>query len=354
MITKVLFAMLVVGVGPVSVSFARDNHTGEGGAIVPAFTVRHDAMRPDEDVELVCCVTNDNGHSSHHLATGDAFRFEFRDGTLGTCHALEVFSPSETLADEDFACSLADGVLVLTYLGPESPWPLGDMACARIGYHSGAASSTVLASYRVTSNGAYAPPQPSAIPLSVARDIGSVGPRGPEGAVGPVGPTGPAGPTGPPGPAAAGARVLVESTGAIRAADCDDPVLVPGLEAEIAITPGATLLVALDVYQHSLCEPPGGFSHSLGTMAVEVDGTRVATRILDLTRGGGSSGGGTEDQSVPIVWLSGPLAGGTHVVRVTIVNDESCHPFDNRLTDCVGSGADDGRVARLVVVELPN
>lgn len=325
---------------------ARDNHTGVGAAIAPAFSIQHDAMRPGEDVTLLLGVVNQNAHATHGLQRGDTFRFDFRDGVVGECGTLSVFSPDGALSVLDFTCLATARAVTLMYVGAGSTWPMGDAACVEVPYSVGDASSTVLCSHEVGTNGAYAPPSPPVLLLSIARDIGGVGPPGP------VGPMGPAGPPGPAGPSATGAAQFLTTTGAVRAVECADPVTIPGLDTSVVVAGGSRVLLLLDARAHPFCDPidtvPGN-----GRVAIELDGESVADRVLDSSFSGG--GTGSTHENLTLVAVSGPLVAGSHTVRCTVGAEAPCGvpPPDER-TPCVGSPSVDGRQARLTVIELRN
>ena len=342
--TLFLIAALAVSI---PTARAGNNHSGEVSAIVPTFSVEHDAMRPNEDVVLTVCITNGNGHSGRSVERGDSFSFDFGGGTLGNCGAVTVSARGADMSAADFACESTPSTVTLRYLGRGVEWPIGAVACAELPYHAGLVTSTVLTSYEVGNRGAYATADPSVIFLTTSDRIGSVGATGPQGAQGPQGASGPAcpqGDTGPMGPVAAGARLMLTSTGSVYLGQTDPPAVVPGLDGSIDVSEGSNLLLQVDAADHIRCHP--ALTGSLD-MLLELDGNVVASR--DLEDHGAHFPTSDFGQNFTLAWLSPPLSAGAHHVRVL-----SAQHFQNRGdSKCVGSATDvDGLQARLVIIEL--
>jgi hypothetical protein len=128
---------------------ARSRGDGHGSAIVPIFSVEHDALLPGDDAVLGACVTNGNADARAELRAGDAFHFDFAEGVVGGCMDVTVSSRDGSLAPADFACETSADTVTLTCVGTGGPWRRGDLACAMFGYQSGTQSGAVLLSHEV-------------------------------------------------------------------------------------------------------------------------------------------------------------------------------------------------------------
>ncbi len=335
----------IVALAAVGTTQAKETDARDGNAIVPLFSLQHEALEPLQMANLVACITNGNPRSTRELGHGDSFRFNFADGRLARCAGVDVFSRGGGIGVGDFDCSVDGSALVLTYLGDGVQWQAGDSACALVDFEAGQRSSTVLTALRVGHHGSYAATQPSVLFLSVAPGIGIVGPAGP---AGPMGPRGASGDQGPRGESGAGSSAFVTSTDAIRVSPCDEPSLVPGLEASIDVAQGSRLLVHVDVNQHDDCPLPFGQVRSSARLDLELDGARVASR--DLAWVGPAPGDGAT-RAASLVFRSEQLDAGLHSLRV-ILDDASGRTSCSHHTLCVGSAENDKHQARMVVLEL--
>ena len=332
-----ILSCLAVTVLPVQ---ARDNLAHGGNAIIPLFSLQHEALEPDTEVELLACVTNANPRSDRELSPGDTFSFVFRSGLLIDCSGASAFSPGGDFLDTDFECNLDGDSLSISYVAEDATtWPVGDMACAALTYQPGSRSSTVLTEAEVGHRGSFAAPQPAVLTLSVAPDLALQGPVGP---VGPAGPVGPTGPQGPPGPALAGERLQEVTTDSVFVEECEDPKLVPGLSIEFNAVDGSSILVQADLAAEG-CQVDGTIPASL---QLRVDGETVAERITLLVSRGSLAG------SSNMSWLSAPLSAGLHQVEVYIGYSATPQGACDLATQCVGSPDPGPLQGRLIVVEL--
>lgn len=321
-----------------------------GSQIVPSFTVQYSTLRPGEHATLLACVSNENASSSRSTQAGDQFRLHFGAGVLGGC--ANVHPLTSDFAAGDFSCRIEGQDVVLTFVGRDKPWPFASGACASVDYVAPDAPTTVAPSRRVSIEGAFAAPSPPLILLAVGeqfRSRGPTGPTGPEGPAGPAGPTGaqgdagprgpqgdmgPQGPSGPAGESAFGASITAMGTSFARAGYYDGLVVVPDLDISVNIQDQSKLLVTpfVDHIPQPVC-PYMPFVQFPSWVALEIDGSIVFREQLGLYQ----------------PWMTGPLAAGTHRVRVVIL------PPDNPLevTHCYGDSplAPDND-SRLGVVEI--
>ena len=288
-----------------------------GSSIELEFSIKPDVLRPGLTVPLLACVSNQNPHSKREIEPGDSFRFEFTRGVVGDCLDVKVSLPASPFNEADFTCSVDSNVLTISYTGAPVDWTPGDAACASITYTPADSPTTVLTRAEPGTVGALAPGQAASLLLGVAPDLGIPGPAGPEG---------PAGPQGPPGGGAIGARHFSTSTGFVEVGTGDPPALIPGLEATLDLRDSSNLLVMLDVSAW-FCAPAIGAS---AIVHVELDGVIVAARYIesDLDKANNAT----------LVYLSGPLPAGRHVVRGLAAADGRS-PTIGSPVRCIGTSA---------------
>ena len=321
---------------------ARDSHVGAGSAIVPAYTTRAEEVAPGGEVRILTCVTNDNPHALRDIERGDSFTLAFGGGDVLGCDGLDVHSPDGGFLDGSFICSVDGPQVTITRTGVTTRWLPGDQVCAVLRYLAPDKSVSVRCSYDVSNEGAYAPPMPHYLVLGVGDELGS---RGPEGAVGPPGPTGPAGPA---GPAAAGARSMWTSTGSVAAVGLQPPVTIPGLEGNVVVGSGSSLLITIDAMSYGCVESLGD-THFNPQLLLLLDDTVVARRDIAVENPLVTVNPSLFKHPLNISWLSPPLVAGSHAISVKLQN--TTDDFTNR-TLCVGSAVDDGKQARLLAIEL--
>lgn len=313
---------------------ARTSGQRVGSAIAPAFSIRHAAMRPFENVTLVLGVHDDNPAASRDVTTGDAFHFDFDAGTLGACSVANVSSPSAALDASDWSCIVAGQRATVRHDGDGGPWPHADAVFAELEYAAPAASTVVRTGHDVAHAGAFSPADPSAIVLGVSPDIGSVGPPGPPGPAGPVGPVGPEGPTGETG---VGASKLLTSARAVQGERGQPPRLIPGLSGSLNVEAGSRLLALTSIPSHDQC---GHVDPTHARVNLEIDGVIVASRLQIADEGSSS-----------LLELTEPLAAGRHDVRVLVEKDEEIGGSGN-FTACFGDASDSALAGHLLLLEV--
>lgn len=320
-------------------SLARDNHTGQGSAITPQFSVQRDTLVPDGDAVLLACVTNANRHSGREVERSDAFTFEFGGGTLGACTwAGLVDFGGETLSGGSFACEVDERDLTLRWDGPTVEWPFGVAVCAKVRFRAPSGPFVVATSYEVGNEGAFAPPQPSTLMIGVDGDLGVEGPVGPQG---------------PPGESAVGQVALAQSTEYVFATQGEPAVAIPGLEIDVVVEAGSRLAIDVDSSTRmgeTLCWSPGtsSFFTVPGALILELDGARVASRQYSTPNFVYMP---PDSPGQAISWLTDALPPGSHRVRVLLEADAGIYGHLGK-TPCIGGPTGSSREARLRVIEL--
>jgi hypothetical protein len=139
----------------------------------------------------------------------------------------------------------------------------------------------------------------------------------------------------------------------VRGANCDEPVVVPGLEVSFTSEGGSSVAIWVDAVAHPLgCGNVPGMFKTEGELQLEFDGVVVARRPIETTT---ALAGSISGRSIGLAWLSGSLAAGPHDVRVLVKDTNGCPgSYPPSQTAAIGSDTDDERQARLVVMELRN
>lgn len=298
----------------------RDVPSTYGSTIVPAFSVRSDALEPGSSTQLVACVTNQNPASRRSVEPGDRFTFTFQDGSVADCGALTVHPSSSGFSPSDFSCSAATPDVTLTYVGPARAWPFAAGACATIAFEAPAATTSIVVRRDVRTEGAFTAPPDPVLLLTVAPGLATPGSPG------------------PPGPASFGATAQVDGEGWVNAVALGPPVLVPGLFTSITVQDASRLLVNATV--PSFGSPPCPRSEFEAEAWVELDGV-LTSRVAYFNHG--------------TVWLSEPLTAGSHAVRIVLKAPDG---ETTGTSSCGGTGypLHDARgwLPRLTILEVPS